>query len=843
MKRYICIIFFLLTLTLPTLCADAQTWTSTADFSYHEVGGSDCFIEQEAEFDVTPLKADVNGYIGYSSAQNTIDAWNDCAVVIRMTGGYFDVRSGGEFYKENLVAVEAGKAHHVICKMDFKRKKFSVKVDGVYIAQDAAFRSDAAEMKSAGKLVVRGGLGEAAGEFSVSNHAMLSLPNLFAENMVIARDKPFCVWGTAKPHETVEIEFAGKISETVADENGDFSAKLQTPEARLTPYTLTVLAGDAYCEISRVYVGDVYVLAGQSNMAQSYNHQTTEQLGGGVTVDNIPSRIVDSRIKHFTLRQIDSADETYNVPFLSDSWQSLDADNNKELSYIGQFFASELLTDEPNVPIGLMSVAWRGTTINRWMRLSDENKTPNFTPSNGKIYNNHIHPLLNYNVTGILWYQGESDANYPIMYSEAFARLIDDYREQWGAEDLPFIFVQLARYSKENYAPLREAQRIAAANVKNTEKTAMVTILDTDSATYENIHPLGKEKVAAYIASAAREIIYGREENATAPRFLRAEADANTMTLYFENIGKGLKIKNTYAISDSLCEFEVAGKTGDYVPAEARINADGTITVSSLSVAEPKYVRYAYSAVPENPNLFGENGLPVSPFISDDRIFSAASFSTRATGNLAPVSVIDFDICMTEDNVDAVVAHTAAENGVSAWNSCGIVLRAYTSGLFEYRDGSEFKASAVPYEKNVVYHVQIAADTVSKTFSAFVTPEGGQTEIICLNAAFRSDALEMQNCGRLLVRGGNGAPAGKFFVDNYTYRAVETAGVITFTKGQYAVYCAEDTLFCIDAVYDNDCLEAVRSDTKSVEARKVSLLEFTGKPLIWHSMETMTPRQ
>ncbi len=794
-----------LTLLLPTVSARAAETAiiSTADFSYHTF--TTLTNRALISFSLTANTVS-DGVIGITSSTKTPSNYSDYAICFRIrAGAFFDANNGSDFSFAESMSYEKDKTYSVLIDADITNQVYNAYVtspsgEKCKIANCYAFRTPVSDL---GRITVRGGGGVKAGLYSISaltavqgegELEILTLPNFYAENMVLQRGKPHLVFGKANGSVSVRLEKGSLVSETtVNSENGAFRAYLEPLPASLEPYTLTVSTPDKTQVINSVYIGDVFLLAGQSNMAQNYNYQTTEQLGGGVTSSNLPALISDERIKHFTVNTTAGSSPTFDIPFKNGSWQPLTADNNKTLSYIGMFFAEERLQDEPDVPVGLISAAWNGTSINRWMRNSSDNKTLNYTPSNGDIFNTHIAPIASYPLSAILWYQGESDASNPVAYAEAFPQLIRDWRSLWGDESLPFLFVQLARYSSQNYAPQREAQKEALSE----ENVGMAVILDTDKGTYNNIHPLGKEAVAHRLKLLADKYVCGKDVTAEGPLFESAEIADGSITVSFKSdtIGGGLVISNTYSnTSASLCEFEIASSNGQFVGAEAVINSDNTITVSSPLVPEPAYVRYAYSAVPENPNLFNADGLPASPFTTDTRLHSAAAFLTRAYDvESSSVQIASFDWIPFKDNIDGVVGLTAKENSVSAWSNCGISIRFGTNGYIEYRDGAAYKTSSMAYGAGEKYKVNIIADFTDKTYSLVI-----DGSVVCEKAAFRTDALAMADAGRLLVRGGDGAPEDQFAVSDYsivsaapeTYLSADNGSVFFAVSPKCSVYAA-----------------------------------------------------
>jgi sialate O-acetylesterase len=89
--------------------------------------------------------------------------------------------------------------------------------------------------------------------------------------------------------------------------------------------------------------------------------------------------------------------------------------------------------------------------------------------------------------------------------------------------------------------------------------------------------------------------------------------DGDAIRIWFGHTGGGLSAKG-----GELQGFEIAGNDGRFVTATARIDGK-TVVVGSAKVAEPKYVRYGWANAPVT-NLFNSEGLPASPFTSEDAI-------------------------------------------------------------------------------------------------------------------------------------------------------------------------------------------------------------------------------
>lgn len=231
------------------------------------------------------------------------------------------------------------------------------------------------------------------------------------------------------------------------------------------------------------------------------------------------------------------------------------------------------------------------------------------------LYNAMIAPLMNYRIKGAIWYQGEANAGRPMEYRNLFSALIKDWRQGWQQGDFPFLYVQLPNFmkpsnepSESNWALLREAQLQTLA----VPNTAMAVTIDIGE--WNDIHPLDKKDVGIRLALAAQKLAYG---NATVvysgPVYQLMSVDGNRISLSFNSVARDLMIKGG---GDLKC-FAIAGTDRKFVWAHATIEGDKVI-VSSDQVSNPVAVRYAWADNPEGAKLYNKDGLPASPFRTDD---------------------------------------------------------------------------------------------------------------------------------------------------------------------------------------------------------------------------------
>jgi sialate O-acetylesterase len=231
------------------------------------------------------------------------------------------------------------------------------------------------------------------------------------------------------------------------------------------------------------------------------------------------------------------------------------------------------------------------------------------------LYNAMLAPLLKFRIKGVIWYQGESNADRPIEYRTLFPAMIEDWRAHWHEGDFPFLFVQLPNFmkarpepSESNWALLREAQ-LRTLKVPNT---AMAVTIDIGE--WNDIHPLDKQDVGKRLALAAEKLAYGETGVVhSGPVFESMKVEGHNVVLSFTHTGGGLVSKGGGALR---C-FAIASADRKFVWAGATIEGDKVI-VSSDQIHNPVAVRYAWADDPEGANLYNKEGLPASPFRTDD---------------------------------------------------------------------------------------------------------------------------------------------------------------------------------------------------------------------------------
>ena len=238
---------------------------------------------------------------------------------------------------------------------------------------------------------------------------------------------------------------------------------------------------------------------------------------------------------------------------------------------------------------------------------------PNDYPS--LLFNAMIQPLIPYTIEGVIWYQGESNADRAYQYRKAFPLMITDWRNHWKDSTLPFYFVQLSSFGSANdnsnsgskWAELREAQ----TQTLSLPNTGMIVTTDIGNPT--DIHPKNKQEVGKRLASLALHQLYHQEGEYTGPVYQSMKIEGNKIFLSFTHTGNGWFVKDKYGYIKG---FEIAGEDQKFQFAKAIIEGD-KIVVFQDSIEHPVAVRYNWADDASEGNLFNNSYYPVAPFRTD----------------------------------------------------------------------------------------------------------------------------------------------------------------------------------------------------------------------------------
>jgi sialate O-acetylesterase len=227
------------------------------------------------------------------------------------------------------------------------------------------------------------------------------------------------------------------------------------------------------------------------------------------------------------------------------------------------------------------------------------------------LYNAMIHPLINYNIKGAIWYQGESNTGKPKEYGDLLTTMILDWRNKWNQKDLPFFTVQLANFMEpknqpveSNWAELRDQQRQVSLKVPNT---GLAVIIDLGE--WNDIHPLDKKTVGDRLALQALKVAYKKNITADGPVYQSMKVEGNKIILSFR------PGTDDFEPVSELKGFAIKGKDGKYEWAKAKIESN-KIIVWNDTISNPISVRYDWADNPDG-NLKNKTGLPASPFTTE----------------------------------------------------------------------------------------------------------------------------------------------------------------------------------------------------------------------------------
>ena len=188
---------------------------------------------------------------------------------------------------------------------------------------------------------------------SLLANANISLPKIFANDMVLQRDKSIPIWGWADANEKIEIKFNKQIKSTKADKNGKWTIQLEAEKAG-GPYEL-LIKGKNKIVIKNVLVGEVWICSGQSNMAFT----VSEALNSEQEINDANNLY----IRAFTVSRDVSSLPLDDVK--AGKWEVCNKNTVGNFTAVGYFFAKKIF-EELKIPIGLIHTSWGGTGSETW---------------------------------------------------------------------------------------------------------------------------------------------------------------------------------------------------------------------------------------------------------------------------------------------------------------------------------------------------------------------------------------------------------------------------------------------------------------------------------------------
>ena len=495
--------------------------------------------------------------------------------------------------------------------------------------------------------------------FSLLHGQELTVARVFGDHMVLQQGVTIPVWGKAEPNALLTISLGQRSIQTTADKDGNWGAHFKKRSASHDPVALVVQSKSDQIIIRNILIGEVWICAGQSNMEWPLSASASG-----------PAAIEKSHNNGLRLLDFKRGLSTYNAPYLGEDLQKLNPENfysgqwevnspesTAPFSGVGYFFG-EKLQDELNVPVGLINVAVGGSPAEAWIRTEAlaahpqlnkmaqgdwfENKSlepwciqrgkenleqaiqkglviprdelgynHSFKP--GFLWEAGMVPFVQFPIAGVIWYQGESNAesDWRVAQHEALLTLlIRDWREQFQIKNLPFLFVQLPGMKRSHWVAFRKSQQKVHDSVTNTGMAITIDLGNPD-----DVHPKRKQPVGERLARVALDRVYRKRIMSQGPILRSKRIRDAKLELRFGHAGKGLKTKN----GSPPVGFELMDENGVWHSARAKIVRANQIILSHPHVKNPMSVRYGWAPYPEPVlNLYNSADLPMAPFMDHE---------------------------------------------------------------------------------------------------------------------------------------------------------------------------------------------------------------------------------
>lgn len=478
---------------------------------------------------------------------------------------------------------------------------------------------------------------------AIAAKASITLPSYYASGMVLQQKSVFQLKGKSTPNANMMFSASwDKVKVyTNADSEGNFSFKVTVPEASTKTYALHIYElkkkGNrdvviASRNITQVYAGEVWFCSGQSNMQMPVQ-------GSWGLMNNYQEEIKNANYPMIKLLSV-AASGKNNHPAddtdLRSNWVACSPSTIPDFSALAYCFGRELYKNL-NIPIGLIQCAYGGSNAEAWVSLETARTIPALKAQLDKyaqydfhrdsvskylgmknefqvptlLYNTMVHPMINFPIRGVIWYQGEANAWGSSYYTALMDSLISSWRKDWGYK-FPFYTVQLAAWQtpaefqeNSNWAALRWDQWKTSQQM---DSTGMATAVDVGNAT--DIHPKNKQEVGRRLALIALKNTYGFDVVADAPKPVSYRFEYKKAYITFD---KKIHVRN-----DSVpVGFRFKDRSYKrFYAATAKVVGEKTIEISVSQPLRPSAIYYNWADYPIG-NIYGENNLPVLPFRTD----------------------------------------------------------------------------------------------------------------------------------------------------------------------------------------------------------------------------------
>jgi sialate O-acetylesterase len=452
--------------------------------------------------------------------------------------------------------------------------------------------------------------------------ATIKLPDIIGEGMVLQQNSRVRLWGEARSEAmvTVKTSWSKKMWQTTSRKDGQWSIWIDTSKGSYKSQQIEISDGMPL-KLNNVLLGEVWLCSGQSNMEMPLRGYPNSPVANGneaiATSGQWRGKI------HFV--SIPWTETLQPQDRCKGKWVEAEPDNAQWFSAIAYHYAI-MLNSALDVPIGVISCCWGGSTLEGWLPENILSGYPDIDLDKAKskkgmqclrpmiMYNGMLYPLHWYTIKGFLWYQGESNVDKYKVYSQRLVTLIRHWRSLWGLGDIPFYYVEIAPY---DYADNLDAARFRESQFQAqfmVPQSGMVCINDLVEL-YEHpcIHPKNKESVGKRLAyMALSETYHIKGIQCRGPEYQSMEIKDSTAILTFKNADDGFN-----RLTD-IKGFEIAGDDKVFYPAKAEVLFDEhKVKVSSEHVARPASVRYCFHNFMLG-NIGNNKEFPMVPFRTDN---------------------------------------------------------------------------------------------------------------------------------------------------------------------------------------------------------------------------------
>lgn len=322
----------------------------------------------------------------------------------------------------------------------------------------------------------------------------MKLDPVFSDNAVFAADKPIRVFGNG--HGDFTVSFSGE--ERTVKACGKWCVEFP-PKKAGGPYEMTVTDGTETVTVKNLYIGRVYLLIGQSNAEFRLCQSKTDR----------SEYADDPLLRGFFVKR-----PWIENDVLEEVWAEAEADKVGDWSALG-YLVGKLVRAKCHEPVGVISCFQGASIIESWLpkekaekyalpieQLHIDHTYPEFTAwnKNGVIYEKMLSRLFPYSLSGVIWYQGESDTTVAEakIYKDELECLIDTVRKEDKDEKLPFVIVQIADFDlrkDDGWRGVQDAQKKAAEQIPFCSLAVCRDVCESNE-----IHPPTKSKLAVKIA-------------------------------------------------------------------------------------------------------------------------------------------------------------------------------------------------------------------------------------------------------------------------------------------------------------------------------------------------------